>query len=130
MVPRENIEKPPRCVACGCELKPFKEVVKTRDYYNWSKVIERKIVVEHTGDGKKPRWGSRGDNVVCSQQCGHTVLLRLLNSVPDLIDLLPPDWRPDLKPLEENQKHVERMKKLEEAKKRAKEYRKNNRWYY
>lgn len=33
---------------------------------------------------------------VHSQNCGHTLALRLVESVPGVLDLLPPKWRADL----------------------------------
>jgi hypothetical protein len=43
------------------------------------------------------RYGYGGNGVVCTLTCGYKLAMRLLEAVPNALDLLPPDWRGDKK---------------------------------
>lgn len=72
------------CVACGRKLKPFQ--FKDND------AVCAEIT---TADGNRPEFGAYGDNATCSLECIRIVYGRILQAVPGVIDLLPPDWRLD-----------------------------------
>ena len=101
----------PRCITCGAWLPKF-----SRPGHRPTGRT-KKAVKGLTGDGKNSKYGTRGDNIVCNTACAHTLLLRLFTSVPDIVKLLPPEWRFDLKPIDDSPK-IQKLKKA--AKKRAK----------
>lgn len=106
----------PQCTGCGAPLKPFDP--KTTSYGRWNRPTSNnrnKPLPEATADGEPPKWGTRGDNLACNYVCAHKVLMRVIASVPDVIDLLPPHWRPDLLPPEESPK----VRKAREASARS-----------
>lgn len=47
-----------------------------------------------TADGMPPERGPYGDNLVCSQVCGHVLAVRLVAALGlDVLAVLPPQWR-------------------------------------
>lgn len=97
-----------RCVGCGMTMPAYNPY--QQGFYR-RRGKRRRPNPELTADGQDPQYGSRGDNLCCNMICGHKLLLRLIASVPDILGLLPPSWRPDLLPLEENPKYKERQRR-------------------
>ena len=86
----ENI---PRCPACGRKLRKVR-FANGGDYADGSLSAPGEHVL--TADGEPRSRGDYGDNLVCGLECGYVLAIRLVRSVPGLLELLPPQWRPDL----------------------------------
>lgn len=96
----------PTCAACGKPLPKARfRITPDGQSYNpeIGKIFDRKSVewaktndVDHvlTADGRAPERGRYGDNLVCSMPCGHVLAVRIVLSVPGVLDLLPDAWRP------------------------------------
>lgn len=76
----------PQCVVCGVVLPRF-----TNPNHD-------PILSIPTADGEAPRWGGHGDNLVCTNACGRILAVRIVRTVPGVLDLLPVDLRADLRP--------------------------------
>jgi hypothetical protein len=109
----------PRCVSCGAFLPKFDPYQP--GYYRQRKRPKKKI--SGTADDQPPTYGTRGDNICCNSRCGHDLMVKLVKSVPGLIDLLPGEWRMDLKPLETVPKIIAKREAAKEAAKRQRRWR-------
>lgn len=47
-----------------------------------------------TADGLAPARGDYGDNLVCTPECGWKLALRIVRTVPGVLELLPIEWQP------------------------------------
>ena len=79
--------KRPQCVVCGVALPRFKGLE-----------TDEATAKCLTADGGAAQWGGHGDNLVCTNACGRLLAVRIVASVPGVLDLLPPELRADLRP--------------------------------
>lgn len=98
--PRKKRERTvPVCACCGRTLPKADgdNLQLARDSRRKSKDRERGLaegVEPMTADGMPPTRGPYGDNLVCSQVCGHVLAVRLMIALgTDVLKLLPEPWR-------------------------------------
>jgi hypothetical protein len=118
--PLEVVSASPRCVACGAPLPRFDPYKKIWGRTRKSEKYKKKVL--GTANDAPPEYGTRGDNLVCNTRCGHDLLLKLIKAVPGVIDLLPPEHRPDQKPLEVIPKIIAKKKAAKTAAKWRQKY--------
>jgi hypothetical protein len=69
----------PKCAFCGKRLKLAPDYIRERGR-------------AMTTDGAPPHYGYEGNNLVCSQRCGFSVMLSILSADPAVLSILPPGW--------------------------------------
>jgi hypothetical protein len=74
--------KSKRCIVCNRTLKldPYRSANIPTDW-------------KPSADNLPCKYGYRGNNLVCTSYCGFTLAIRLVLSVPGILDLLPDKWR-------------------------------------
>ncbi len=102
-----------RCLSCGIPLLDY-------DPYTiiYGRRSKKKKPPELTADGQPPTKGN-GNNCTCNNKCANILLVRMITSIPNVLDLLPPIWRPDIQDLADNPKLLAKKEKLAKAKRRA-----------
>ncbi len=96
----------PRCPSCGMPLPLYRKGGTQRNHHTRGR--ERKNAHKLTADGQPPKFGTRGSNIVCNATCAHDLLIKIVFSIPGVVNLLPPGFRLDLLPLKENPKMIKR----------------------
>ncbi len=98
----------PRCRGCGAKLIAYSGSAK-----DWHANRKRKKLPTMTYNNQLPARGHGGDNIVCGNGCAYTLLMRLVASVPGVLDLVLP--RPDLDPVEKNERQIAKAKAARES---------------
>jgi hypothetical protein len=83
----------PICAACGKRLRKPRFLA---DRYESFADGSRRAPGDHvlTADGLPRARGDYGDNAVCAMKCGYLLAIRILRSIPGVLDLLPAEWNP------------------------------------
>lgn len=90
----------PICATCGRRLSRYDDSRSHRNVelsagnLHKSDVETPDFLPAFTADGASPTRGAYGDNLVCSQVCGHLLAVRLVAALGiEVLRLLPEPWR-------------------------------------
>lgn len=96
---RKRARSVPVCAACGRRLSKYTGNSQSNRELSASNIRKSgvepsKVLPDFTADGMPPTRGAYGDNLLCSQVCGHLLAVRLIVALGvDVLHLLPAAWR-------------------------------------
>jgi hypothetical protein len=89
---RDPNARAPVCAACGKRLRKPRFMTEHGPFSVTSLSAPGDHVL--TADGLPRARGDYGDNAVCAMKCGYLLAIRILRSIPGVLDLLPAEWNP------------------------------------